>query len=137
MARAMDTNSVNDFIALENYLKALSDKAPDAYEKELKSAAQLVADSARKNIKSKTGKLRSSIEIKRYTSKGNINYRVQAGGTRAPHAHLVEFGHRMVKPNGSGEVIGDVPAHPFLRKALDENRDSIVNALDAALDKIL
>jgi len=49
-------------------------------------------------------------------------------GTRRA-AHLVEFGHRLIKggrshvgargAEGSGREIGQVPAHPFLRPAFD------------------
>lgn len=35
----------------------------------------------------------------------------------APHAHLVEFGHVLVTPKG--KVVGHVPAHPFLRPAVE------------------
>jgi len=49
-------------------------------------------------------------------------------GTRRS-AHLVEYGHRLIKggkshvgvkgPEGSGVLIGDVPAHPFLRPSYE------------------
>lgn len=58
--------------------------------------------------------LRPSIRVRksRYEDGGYI---VQA---RAPHAHLVEFGHAQVTHDG--RVVGHVPAHSFLRAARDE-----------------
>jgi len=44
----------------------------------------------------------------------------------APHAHLVEFGHRQVTGGrlrtGRGRVIGSVPPHPFFRPAVDATK---------------
>jgi hypothetical protein len=43
--------------------------------------------------------------------------------SNAPHAHLVELGHVLVhggKRYMGGEEIGTVPAHPFLRPAVDK-----------------
>jgi len=68
----------------------------------------------------------------------------------APHAHLVELGHRMVIPvedgrrvegKGRGTDTGRrVPAHPFLRPALDTKREQciaeLMKSVEEALDKI-
>jgi hypothetical protein len=75
----------------------------------------------------KTGNLRKSIR-KRKSKFENGGYIVLARGKsnkndsegdKGYHAHLVEFGHVKVlwgKPTGER-----VPAHPFMRKALEKN----------------
>ena len=68
----------------------------------------------------------------------------------APHAHLVELGHRLVIPvedghrvkgKGRGTDTGRrVPAHPFLRPALDTKSEQciaeLMKSVDEALDEI-
>jgi HK97 gp10 family phage protein len=58
-------------------------------------------------------------------------------------AHLVEYGHRLVKGGkskvvgnrviGPGREIGEVRAHPFLRPALDANRSKALAAFVEAM----
>lgn len=67
-------------------------------------------------------------------------------GTRKA-AHLVEFGHRLIKggrswvdatgPKGPGRLIGDVPAHPFLRPAYESSVKKSIEAFAAELKKQL
>ena len=57
-------------------------------------------------------------------------------GTRKPTAHLVEFGHAKVIGRGtSRETIGQVPAYPFLRPALDENKEEALARTGEVLGK--
>ena len=44
----------------------------------------------------------------------------------AKYAHLVELGHSIV---AGGEVVGHVPARPFLRPALFQNRTKIIGIM--------
>lgn len=78
--------------------------------------AEAVAEEARRIAPRRTGKLEKSISAKRI---GDV-WVVHAS---APHAHLVEFGHELVRPytarTGGGGVIGTVAPRPFLRPALD------------------
>ncbi len=57
-------------------------------------------------------KLRRSIHIKKskFEDGGYLVY------SKAPHAHLIEFGHTLVS---HFKVLGIVDAHPFLRPAAD------------------
>lgn len=69
-------------------------------------------------------------------------------GSTAPHAHLVEFGHLLVKARHEGakalrgrkgkkklvavktkRVIGHVPAYPFLRPAFDSTRNEATRVI--------
>lgn len=62
-------------------------------------------------------------------------------------AHLVEYGHRLVKggksrigptgPRGPGKEIGEVPAHPFLRPAFEVSYQATLDAFVAGLRKRL
>ena len=63
----------------------------------------------------KTGNLRKSLKkkISRYEDGGYLVL------SKAPHAHLVEFGHEMV--TSKGQATGKrVPPHPFLRTATEK-----------------
>lgn len=51
---------------------------------------------------------------------------------RAPHAHLVEFGHVMVK---NGKVLGSVPAHPFLRPAVSKRLQEAIQRIGRAIQE--
>lgn len=70
----------------------------------------------------KGGKLKKSIKVKNEGLKnGEIKYSV---GSADPKAHLIEFGHLLVKGgplDGGGHVVGWVPAYPFLRPAAESN----------------
>jgi hypothetical protein len=88
----------------------------DAVDQNLEETARFVEQEARVSaaFQDKTGKLRKSIKLKKSKFEDG-GWIVQA---RAPHAHLVEFGH--VKWLW-GRPTGDrVPPHPFLRPALEK-----------------
>ena len=85
---------------------------------ELEAVAGEVAEEARastlfKDSKKTKNKLRRSISVRKS--------KYEFGGwlvmARAPHAHLIEFGHLMVSHNG--KVLGHVAARPFLHTARD------------------
>lgn len=81
----------------------------------LDQVARLVETEAKASaaFADKTGKLRRSIR-KRKSRFEDGGYIVAA---RAPHAHLIEFGHVMIawgRPTGRR-----VPPHPFLRPAVE------------------
>lgn len=97
----------------------------------LSGAADDVARSAKTTaaFADKTGRLRRSIK-KEPSKYENGGYIVSA---RAPHAHLVEFGHLKVVKSKSGlvRVTGHVPPHPFLRPALDAARAKLIARLQS------
>lgn len=88
----------------------------DAIDKNLEATAQFVEQEAKVSaaFQDKTGKLRKSIKLKQS--------KFEDGGwivvARAPHAHLVEFGH--VKWLWGKPTSGRVPPKPFLRPALEK-----------------
>ncbi|NCC05663.1 MAG: HK97 gp10 family phage protein [Deltaproteobacteria bacterium] len=87
----------------------------DAMDANLKDIAEYVEREAQTTLAyhDKTGMLRKKTKLKvsKYEDGGYI---VQA---RAPHAHLVEYGHVAIPP---GKLEGGrVPPHPFMRPALE------------------
>lgn len=84
---------------------------------------------SRKNRSRSARNLRGTIKMEVSKFEGG-GYIVTA---RAPHAHLVEFGHLLVlkDKNGIVRVKGHVPAHPFMRPALDKARARIIAKLQA------
>lgn len=96
----------------------------DAINAECESVAEGVAADARATaaFADKTGTLRKSISARKskYPDGGAIVV------ATAPHAHLIEYGHVLVK---DGKTVGHVPAHPFLRPALEKSISAIAARL--------
>lgn len=58
----------------------------------------------------------------------------------APHAHLVEYGHDLVKggkKGRGGRVVGHVPAHPFFRPAWDSKQAEVKRQVEADLRALI
>lgn len=88
----------------------------DAIDQNLEATAQFVEQEAKTTaaFKDKTGLLRKRIKLRKSKFEDG-GYIVQA---RAPHAHLVEFGHvKFLWGRPTGER---VPPHPYLRPALEK-----------------
>ena len=130
----------------------------------LKAGANVTAEEARRLAPVGTDPetklhLRDSIKV---AANLNRNQKRKRGGRRAdgeifvgptvPHAHLVEFGHMLVKARYSAtlhlvkrrrgarwerkqtkRVIGHVPAHPFMRPAFDSTKDRAAREVFKAL----
>ncbi|WP_302785797.1 HK97 gp10 family phage protein [Bilophila wadsworthia] len=79
-------------------------------------------------FRDKTGRLRQSIWIYRskYKDGGYVVY------VKAPHSHLVEFGHVQVAKDGK-TVLKHVPGKHFLRKA----RNAVRRKVDAMLQEMM
>lgn len=91
----------------------------EAIDANLSEVATVVETSAKTTSAfiDRTGNLRDSI-AKKKSKFPDGGYIVKAsGGNRKKgyHAHLVEFGHIQIPPG----TIGRVPAHPFMRPALE------------------
>ena len=79
-------------------------------------------------FRDKTGRLRQSIWIYRskYKDGGYVVY------VKAPHSHLVEFGHMQVAKDGK-TVLKQVPGKHFLRKA----RNAVRRKVDTMLQDMM
>ena len=73
----------------------------------------------------RTGKLRRS--IKKRKSKVDKGWLVMA---TAPHSHLIELGHDIVK---KGKRVGIVEARPFLRPAIEHVKSQVGNVTKSFL----
>ena len=134
----MAKNSINNVEGaeeIEALFKDLLKKVPEMYEEELENSANKISNSAKSKINDKTGNLKQSIKIRKFNKKDIKGVSVVAGGTKAPHAHLVEFGHRQIDKNGN--VVGDVPPHPFFRNSFDEYREELEIKLKRILENIV
>jgi HK97 gp10 family phage protein len=101
-----------------NGLDAQFGEVVAAIEANLETVAANVAANAKSSaaFADKDGNLRKSISYKKSKFE-NGGFIVAA---RAPHAHLVEFGHVMLNKFGAPTKLRRVPAHPFLRKAVEQ-----------------
>jgi len=92
------------------------DAVKDAIAQNLDIVADLVQSEAKTSsaFADKTGMLRRTIRKKKSKFEDG-GYIVES---RAPHAHLVEYGHVKI---AWGRVTGErVPAHPFMRTAKEQ-----------------
>lgn len=122
--------------SIERMAKALP---PDGVERVLRRGAQVV----RKEVIERahlgpTGNLKKSVRTKKLKRLGfGLNPApiiVAVDRKKAPHAHLVEYGHALVK---NGKVIGHVPAYPFWRPALDSKLPHAVSTVERGLVKLV
>ena len=139
MARRTRTgNSMSRIEGMEDVrqlLQSLQERAPDVYMQELEAGGKEIETAAKSNVNSISGDLAGSIHTEKNDGKVKKSVAVVAGGIAAPHAHLVEFGHRQVSKDG--KVGDDVPAHPFMRKAFEQYKAQLIARLEAAIDRIL
>ncbi len=98
--------------------------------------AKALADRAIKEIRNnskqfnkKTGYLRES--IKRKKSKYSTDTYIV--GALAPHAHLLEYGHAIVK---NGVVVGHTPARPFVEPAESVVEQEVENIAKSVIGDI-
>ena len=124
-----------------NIEKIAQKMEPDVVEGILLKQADRVRDVAISNApQGETGNLKAGIISKVIERRGNkyapaitaINFK------RAPHAHLVEFGH-IIKFSKRGRPHGVVPPHPFFRPAWDASkefvRESIEQEIKASIEE--
>lgn len=88
-----------------------------------------------------TGNLADSIERRTLPMKmwPSLDTPTVVVAARARHAHLIEYGHRMVGPKPNKKEVGFVAARPFLLPALIQTYPQVIGGLakeiDAALDR--
>jgi len=94
----------------------------------VEAGAELINDTAEELVRVKTGNLKSTIHVE---ETGQVMERiVKAGGSQAPYAPFIEFGH-MTK---GGTQVGPFP---FMRPALDARSAEIVNLIAKAVLSLL
>ncbi len=123
---------------MESLIKAVH---PDKVEPVLLDAAKVVAKDAKARApKGKTGNLRKGIVAKKTKRRGGMTAALglSAGEAapaitaidfrKAPHAHLVEYGHGGPHP---------APAHPFFRPAWDANREKVTRQIIEDINNLI
>lgn len=128
----MSRNKVTVEIDLEAVMKEVS----LASEEGIKAVAEEAKNRAKSSASfiDRSGKLRKSIKVERSKKRRKEGETVYLLRVSAPHAHLIERGHAMVTRNG--EVVGHVPARPFLQPAADSVMAEAEQLMDAHLKKI-
>ena len=112
-------------------LDSLQQLAPIQYVEVLERFALQIKSDYIRPIHSITGALVGSVKIRKRYTEVTKRVSVIAGGAKAPHAHLVEFGHRQITKDG--RVVGDVPPKYYLRDAFTKN----VKALETELIQVI
>jgi HK97 gp10 family phage protein len=111
--------------------KALEDAALDALEPMLNAVEA-------KTPMGETGNLRRRNKKQIWkSSPKNVDAEVI---NSARHAHLVEYGHELVKGGRlgrGGRVVGSVPPHPFFRPAVDQTKSAVQNRAADNVRKII
>jgi phage gpG-like protein len=118
------------FESLQKALKEVDPEIRKAMRKELRSAARPVLAEARGLTPRRTGNLQKSLRVS--TTNNGV-----ALGSRLPYANLIHWGGS----TGRGHVVGrrwsgasKVRESLFLSRALQNNEDEFIDALDRAVD---
>ena len=93
------------------------------------SAAMIVENAAKANAPYLSGTLKRSID--HATVEKNMKVVAVAVGTDVDYARIHEFGGK----TGRGHAV-TIKARPYLRPALDENRDKVKNEIAGALREL-
>ena len=132
-------SEVFDASELSQYAKDLelaAKNTPNVTKSFLRKEGSKLLRQTKKNarsVKDKTGKYRKSIKRgKVYDYQGTHAIRVYSN---APHAHLIEAGHRMVAHNG--REVGFVPGKHVFEKAGNAFEPVFVKDIDQFLEESL
>lgn len=129
---------------LRNLEKLRSDVERNVVRAGIRAGLETIARAAAQKAPADTGKLKGAIKTRTRTRRGDVRGEVYVDYSVAPHAHLQEFGHYIVRKNRAGfkRVVGEVgsnPANGFMRPALYENERAILegfrDATGAALQR--
>lgn len=130
------TVKVDGLRELESALKQLPhDVRKKVTRRAMKEAMEPMFQAAVQNVPvGDTGNLANSVKLRTSTRRGRI-WRAEVNAN-APHANLVEFGHRIVTPGGrdTGEYASP---NPFIRNAYDETNEQVLERLKNAMQKAI
>ena len=139
---------------LDQAFEAMLKKFPDARREVVENAGEKMQRKVLQNIftttKEVTGKLLEGVTLA--VGSGGGYAAVRNDAKIAPHAHLVEFGHRIVKggplnvpkkelegssPRNQGKVIGLVEGKHMYRNALNELEEELIQDAEDKIEKVL
>ncbi len=123
----------NGFKEALDTLKKMPVAVAQAIEKKgIKAALQPIYDEVVRRVPvGETGNLAKGIRI-RFKVSGMNKLRGEVV-SMAPHSHLVEFGHKIVRVSKSGKrTVSDrtAPPHPFFRPAFQGREDQILGIIE-------
>lgn len=142
-------NSLDDLDkAFEAMLTKFPEKRRELVEAEGEKMYQKVLHNIDTDTKEDTGRLREACY--KAIGSGGGYAAVRNDHRKAPHAHLVEFGHRLIKGaktkegkhgqavniKGSGRVIGWVNGKHMYRNALTEMEDELVRDAENMIESL-
>lgn len=134
----IEAKGLNEF--RKKMLKTIQDRLPKETEKFLRKAGSrgrtVIAKRAKAIVKTKTGNYRKAWKRgKPYKRGGTDSYEIQIRNS-APHAHLIEYGHRIVAKGGR-ETGLYVPGKRVLEKGSREFESEYFNMVEKFIDDVL
>lgn len=137
-ARGTGSTYIEGLDEVKELLTLLKETVPEMYFETLEKYGALISQKAIGKIKSKTENLVSSFKTQKRNNDRIKRVSVVAGGNKAPHAHLVEFGHRMISHEPEKKQIEPmwVNGVHFMRNAFEEVLPTMTAELDRIIDDI-
>lgn len=134
----LDTRELDEFIRnLEDLQEHFPKEAKRLMLRSGNQARKIFVRKARQLVQKKTGSyIRSIKRGKVWVDEGSDEYKVRVY-SRAPHAHLLEYGHRMVGPEPEKKEIGFVRGRHVFEKAAREVNEQWNAILAKEFDKIM
>lgn len=134
----IDTSGLDDF--QKEMLKFIQDKLPkETYQFMRKAGTKgraYIAKRSRAVIKRKTGNYQKGWKRgKAYKRGGTDSYEIQIRNS-APHAHLIEYGHRIVSKDGK-DTEKFVPGVKVLEEGSKEFESEYFNMVEKFIDDVL
>ena len=147
------TKDVFGFDELEKSFSKLKNKYPNDADALLMTQGRAVQRNVKSTTPRKSGKLRRSWSLKKVKLYKGGNVRVVRIQSTAPHAHLVEYGHKIYrggKTRKNGRTmnsvqlrirgvknLGSVEGKKMLEKAMDQARARFPREAEKLLDKLI
>ena len=137
------SDDIFDFKELTNYEKKLLDMASNKMPRETMKfirkegthLRKVTVKNARSKVKKKTGNYFKSIKKGRayiYNGNGGSSIRVYSN---APHAHLIEKGHRIVTPGGTEK--GFKPGYHVFENSEKEFQNQFYEDIENFIDDVI
>ena len=147
------SKDVYGFDELEKSFNKLKTKYPNSADAMLMTQGRAVQRDVKSTTPRKTGKLRRSWSLKKVKLYKGGKVRVVRIQSRAPHAHLVEYGHKIyrggkTRRNGRKmnrvqlavrgvKSLGSVEGKKVLEKAMNRARSRFPREAEKLLDKLV
>lgn len=134
--------TITGYAEIDKLLRQLPDQLQHKILSEAHAiAARPLVDRAATKAPEKTGNLSQSIGVKKFSVQKAAQIGLvqvgplRGGGRKGYHAHLIEYGHRMI--TRSGESRGFVKARPFMEPAFNETKDMVERNIAEIIGKRL